>query len=83
MILITILTLLLALSLPTSKISPLQYSRLSAISFFFSALLSFNTLYIECLESGIGIFSGLYHISPVTQSIETFIYLMASFILVP
>jgi NADH-ubiquinone oxidoreductase chain 2 len=83
MIIITIITLIVAIALPTTKISPLQFARLSAISFLFSAFLSFNAFDIESLGSGIGIFSGLYQVSPVTQSIETFIYLIASFILVP
>jgi NADH-ubiquinone oxidoreductase chain 2 len=83
MIIITIITLIVAIALPTTKISPLQFARLSAISFLFSAFLSFNAFDIESLGSGIGIFSGLYQVSPVTQSIETFIYIIASFILVP
>ena len=83
MIIITIITLIVAIALPTTKISPLQFSRLTAITFLFSAFLSFNALYIESLGSGIGIYSGLYHVSTITQSIETFIYLIAAFILVP
>jgi NADH-ubiquinone oxidoreductase chain 2 len=83
MIIITILTLIVAIALPTTKISPLQFARLSAISFLFSAFLSFNAFDIESLGTGIGIYSGLYQVSPITQSIETFIYLIASFILVP
>ena len=83
MIIITIITLIVAIALPTTKISPLQFARLSAISFLFSAFLSFNVLYIESLGSGIGLFSGIYQVSPISLSIETFIYLIASFILVP
>jgi len=83
MIIITIITFIVAIALPTIKISPLQFARLSSIAFLFSAFLSFNVLYLESLGSGIGIFSGLYQVSPITQSIETFIYLIASFILVP
>lgn len=83
MIIIAIITFIVAIALPTIKISPLNFARLSSIAFLFSAILSFNVLYIESLGSGIGIFSGLYQVSPITQSIETFIYLIASFILVP
>lgn len=83
MIIITIITLIVAIALPTTKISPIQFSRLTAISFLFCAFLSFNALYIESLGSGVGIYSGLYHVSTITQSIETFIYLIGAFILVP
>jgi len=83
MIIITIITLIVAIALPNTKISPIQFARLAAISFLLCAFLSFNVLYIESLGSGIGIFSGLYQVSPITQSIETFIYLIASCILIP
>ena len=83
MTIITIITLIVAIALPQTKISPIQFARLSAVSFLVCAALSFNVLYIESLGSGLGMFSGLYFASTITQSIETFIYLMASFILIP
>lgn len=83
MITITIITFILALGLGSTQISPIQYSRLAAISFLLSAFLSFNVLYIESLGNGLGIFSGLYQVSSVSQSIETFIYTMAALILIP
>lgn len=82
MIIITIITLIVAIALLLTKISPLQFSRLTAITFLFSAFLSFNALYIESLGSGIGIYSGLDHVSTVILSTETLTYLMGAFILV-
>jgi NADH-ubiquinone oxidoreductase chain 2 len=83
MTIITIITLIVAIALPQTKISPIQFARLAAVSFLVAAALSFNVLYIESLGSGLGMFSGLYLASSITQSIETFIYLIASFILIP
>lgn len=83
MIILTIITFILALGLGSTQISPIQFSRLAAISFLLSAFLSFNVLYIESLGNGLGIFSGLYQVSSVSQSIETFIYVMAALILIP
>lgn len=83
MIIITIITLIVAIALPQTKISPIQFARLSAVSFLVAAFLSFNVLYIESLGSGLGMFSGLYQSSSITLSIETFIYVIASFILIP
>ena len=82
MIIISIITFIVAIALPT-KISPLQFARLSSIAFLFSAFLSFNVLHLESLGNGIGLFSGLYHVSPISQSIEIFIYLIASLIVIP
>lgn len=83
MIILTIITFILALGLGSTQISPIQFSRVAAISFALSAFLSFNVLYIESLGNGLGIFSGLYQVSSVSQSIETFIYAMAGLILIP
>ena len=82
MIIISIITFIVAIALPT-KISPLQFARLSSIAFLFSAFLSFNVLHLESLGNGIGLFSGLYHVSPISQSIEIFIYIIGALILLP
>ena len=55
MIIITIITLIVAIALLLTKISPLQFSRLTAITFSFSLFLSFVALYTESLGSGIRI----------------------------
>lgn len=81
MIITTILTFIIAISL--SPISPINLARVASIMLLYSAFLSFNVLYLECLESGIGIYSGLYQISTISQSIETFIYVIAALILIP
>lgn len=72
--------IIVTIALLLTKISPLQFSRLTAITFLFSLFLSFGALYTESLGSGIGIYSGLYHVSTITQSTETFTYLMGAFI---
>ena len=49
MIIITIITLIVAIALLLTKISPIQFSRPLAIAFLFCAFLSFGALYIESL----------------------------------
>jgi len=80
---ITILTLIIAISLQKQKISPVLFGRLTSIFFLYSAFLSFNVLYIESLGSGIGLYSGLYLVSPLSQSIDVFIYIIGAVILMP
>ena len=65
-----------------SKISPVIFGRITSISLIYSALLTLNTFYIQSIGSGLGIYSGLFFINNITQNIEIFIYLLASFILV-
>lgn len=85
MIIITILTLIVAISLQNvnNKISPILFARLTSIFFLFSAFLSFNVLYLKAVGSGIGIYSGFYQVTTISQSIEIFIYIIGALILMP
>lgn len=83
MLTITLIIFILSLGLGQASISPIQYTRLAAIAFLFAAILAFNVLYMEFYGTGLGLFSGLYQVSTITQSIETFLYVIASLILIP
>ena len=63
--------------------TPKLLSRLTCIFLLYSAFISYNTLYYDSLISGIGIYSGLFQITNISQSIEIFIYLIGSIILIP
>jgi NADH-ubiquinone oxidoreductase chain 2 len=84
MIFISILTLIVAKAIPSLniKLSPIYFTRISAIIFLYAGLLSFNTLYIQSIDSGIGIYSGLFHITQVSQLIEVFLLIIGSLILI-
>jgi NADH-ubiquinone oxidoreductase chain 2 len=84
MIFISILTLIVAKALPSLniKLSPIYFTRISAIIFLYAGALSFNTLYIQSIGSGIGIYSGLFHITQVSQQIEIFLLVIGSLILI-
>jgi NADH-ubiquinone oxidoreductase chain 2 len=84
MVFISILIFIVALSLPSLKtqLSPSFFIRTSSITFIYAAVLAFNTVYIQSIGSGIGIYSGLFLISSFSQSFDTFILLTASLILV-
>src|SRR5690606_30216841 len=47
----------------------------------YSSLLSYNTLYVIPLSSGIGILGGLFQTSILSQSLEIFILIIGSIIL--
>nr|WLF85173.1 NADH dehydrogenase subunit 2 [Amanita phalloides] len=84
MIFISILTLIVAKALPSLniKISPVYFTRISAIIFIYAGALSFNTLYIQSIGSGIGIYSGLFQITQVSQLIEIFLLVIGGLILI-
>jgi NADH-ubiquinone oxidoreductase chain 2 len=84
MIFISILTLIVAKALPSlnNKLSSIYFTRISAIIFIYAGVLSFNSLYIQSIGSGIGIYSGLFHITQVSQLLEFFFLIIASLILI-
>jgi len=84
MIFLSLLILIVAKALPllNKNISSIYFTRISAIIFIYAGVLSLNTLYIQSIGSGIGIYSGLFHITQVSQLIEFFLLIIGSFILI-
>ena len=84
MIFFSILTLIVAKALPSfnTNLSPIYFTRISAIIFIYAGALSFNSLYIQSIGSGIGIYSGLFHVTQVSQIIEVFLLIIGSLILI-
>ena len=58
-----------------------MYRRISAISFTYAGVLALNTLDIQSIGSGIGLYSGLLKISFLSNFIAVFILLISSMIL--
>ena len=82
MLLISILILIVAKALPLIRISNIHFTRISAIILLLSGILSFNILYIQSIGSGIGIYSGLFQITNISQTIELFLLIIGSIILI-
>jgi len=83
MLVISLLSLLIAIPLSSSNISPVQLTRVTSIVFFFAAALSFNTYYVTTIGSGVSLYSGLFHVSTVSLAIEFFIFVVGGLILLP
>ena len=80
MIFISIMILIVAIAL--HSISPVILSRISAIVFIYAGVLAFNTFDIQAIGSGIGIYSGLFHVSAVSQLFDIFLFFIAALILI-
>ena len=80
MIFISIMILIVAIAL--QSLSPVILSRISAIVFIYAGVLAFNTFYIQAIGSGIGIYSGLFHVSVVSQLFDIFLFFIAALILI-
>ncbi len=58
-----------------------MFRRISAIAFIYAGVLSLNTLDIQSIGSGIGLYSGLLKVSILSQIIAIFILLISSLII--
>ena len=83
MLFISIICIIIAVALPTVKISPLLLTRVTSIILLYAGALSFNSLYSQGIGSGLGIYSGLFQVTFLSQSVETFIYIMAAIVIIP
>lgn len=81
MVLFGVLTMILAIALLSLRIPAIDFNRMTIIVLLYSALLSYNTLYINLVNSGVGLFGGLFQVTATTQSIDVFIYLLAVLVL--
>jgi len=82
MLLIGLTSLLLAIPL-YSSITPALLTRITSIILLFSAALSFNSLFVQAIGSGLGLYSGLFHVTNVTQFMEVFLYTVGAVLLLP
>ena len=70
------------MALHSQHISSILFTRIAAIVFIYSGVLSFNAFYIQSIGSGIGIYSGLFHVTTVSQLLDTFIFFTGALILI-
>lgn len=81
MLVLAIFSLLTAVALPNIKISPILLTRVASIVLLYAAALSFNALDIQAIGTGVSIYSGLFQVTTITQSIDSFIFLVGRMIL--
>ena len=83
MILLTIIILIIFYSVVFLKnsINSVIFRRISSIALIYAGVLVFNTLYIQSIGYGIGLFSGLFQISILTGISSIFLLLISSIIL--
>lgn len=75
---------MMAVALPNiQKISPILLIRVTSIILLYAAALSFNASYVQAIGSGVGMYSGLFQVTAITQVIDCFIYTIAAFVILP
>jgi NADH-ubiquinone oxidoreductase chain 2 len=83
MIFISILTLIVAKALPVlnTNISSIHFTRITSIVFLITGYLIVNSLNLQSIGSGLGLYSGLFHITQITQILELFLFIIGGLIL--
>jgi len=79
---ISLLTyLLISNALTLRKDKSILFSRIVMIALTLSAILAFNNLFVISLDKGIGIYGGLFHVTPFTQTFNIFVLIITTIIL--
>ena len=79
---ITLLTsLLISNALTLRKDKSILFSRIVMTGLIVITLLAFNNLFVLCLDKGIGLYGGLFHVTATTQSFNIFIFIVTTIIL--
>src|SRR6267143_2270859 len=79
---ILILIIVMAISSLKEQIHPIIFQRISSIILIYAGALSLNALYIQSIGSGIGIYSGLFHVTFISQVLDIFIFIIGAIILI-
>ena len=58
------------------------FSRVVIQNLIFASVIAFNNLYLKPLESGIGIYGGLFNVSTLSQTFNIFVFIISSVILI-
>jgi len=81
MLILGIITLVMTIPLASTYLPTILIHRVAFLILLYSSLLSYNTLYVIPLTSGVGILGGLFQITLFSQSLEIFILIIGSIIL--
>jgi len=76
--LISLLTyLLISNALTLRKDKSILFSRIVMVSLILTSFLTFNNLFVMSLDKGIGVYAGLYQVTPFTQNFNLFIFIIS------
>lgn len=57
------------------------FSRVAIIVLIYSSVMAISGLYINSLDTGIGLYGGLFHTTSITQVFHIFIFVISALIL--
>jgi NADH-ubiquinone oxidoreductase chain 2 len=81
MLIFSILFLLLSNAVTLRRDKSILYSRVAIIVLLYSSILALDSLYVNYLDTGIGLYGGLFHATSTTHIFHVFIFLISAAIL--
>jgi NADH-ubiquinone oxidoreductase chain 2 len=75
------LLLLLSNSVSLRRDKSILFSRIAIIILLYSSLLGLVSLYINCIDKGIGLYGGLFHVTSNTHTFHIFIFFISAVVL--
>jgi hypothetical protein len=81
MLLISNIFLLLVNAVTSRREYTILFNRVAIFILLYSGIIGHGSLYVTCLDTGIGIYNGLFHSTAITHSFDLFIYIIAPIIL--
>ena len=81
MIIYSLLFLLLSNAVTSRREKSILYSRETILIMLFSSLIALNNLDVPFLNEGLGLYGGLFHATPITQTFHIFIFFVSAVIL--
>lgn len=82
MLTISLISFILAVPLFAHKITATVFTRIIAIVLFYSAILTWNSLYyLPLSQGGVGLYSGLFHVSTTTLAFQILVCVVGAILL--
>jgi len=81
MIIFSIIFILLSNAVTLRRDKSILFSRVAIIVLFYASLLAISGLYFNSLDTGIGLYGGLFHATSTTHVFHIFIFFISALIL--
>jgi len=75
MITLRLFTTIIAVALPTIHTSALSLTRVTSLVLLYARIRAYNGTYINTIQSGVGIYSGLFEITSLSECRDTLIFI--------
>ena len=81
MLLYSNIILLLGNAVTSRRIYSILFNRVTIMILLTTSLMGCESLFVSCLDTGIGVYNGLFHSTAITHSFDLFVYIIGAIII--